>query len=118
MSAKLFASSSYSLPVATVSNTFAAASSPPPFSRLLNSWRPYSRNQQNAAFSSSSSNSNNKATTLKLSLSSKTIWTSCRTLFALPFDLSPPPIDHDLLVIPSIPNSIFLFAQMGLFLFH
>ncbi|XP_015893725.2 putative transferase At1g60990, chloroplastic isoform X2 [Ziziphus jujuba] len=78
------------------SSSSSSSSSHPLPPQLLNSWRPYSPNHQNAAFSSS--HCNNRATTLKLlSLSSKTTWKNCRTLAALPFDLSPPPIDHDLL---------------------
>ncbi|KAH7518825.1 hypothetical protein FEM48_Zijuj09G0212300 [Ziziphus jujuba var. spinosa] len=77
-------------------SSYSSSSSHPLPPQLLNSWRPYSPNHQNAAFSSS--HCNNRATTLKLlSLSSKTTWKNCRTLAALPFDLSPPPIDHDLL---------------------
>ncbi|ONI36137.1 hypothetical protein PRUPE_1G571400 [Prunus persica] len=64
---------------------------------LLNPWRSFSYLDQNGAFPWTQTKTKEHKQKHKFTLSSKT--TRKGVVLALPFDLSPPPIDHDLLDI-------------------
>ncbi|KAL5562817.1 hypothetical protein UlMin_032564 [Ulmus minor] len=66
------------------------------FRLLLHPWRPFSHPYQKGFFPSSRSRRNPTILTRNLSLLPKTTRSSSG-LASLPFDLSPPPIDHDFL---------------------